>query len=297
QPVRRHQRPCLLYVLAQDRLRFDFAHFKALTDQELSRVEELVNKYIEENGCVEVKEMGFDEAKARGAIALFGEKYGDRVRMVSVSDYSRELCGGTHVKNTKDIGRFRIISESSIASGTRRIEAVTGDAASKKIKEEKELVKRIAGELKTSPENILKEIEKLSARIKELEKCLEGFSARHAQSNIEEILKNCKNIKGLDVVIAEIKNADMGLLRKSADAVKARLKKAVFVFVAEKDGKLSMVVGTQPLLDAVKILNDIGAGFGIKGGGRPDFAQAGSRAGIDIKEILKKAEQVIKGYL
>ena len=130
-----------------------------------------------------------------------------------------------------------------------------------------------------------------------LEKVLEEFSAKSAQSNIEEILKDSKNIKGCEVVIAEIKNADMALLRKSADAVKSRLKKAVFVFVSEKDKKLAMVVGAQPQLDAVKILNDIGAGFGIKGGGRPDFAQAGSRAGVDIRKILKKAEQVISSFV
>ncbi|NQT75091.1 MAG: alanine--tRNA ligase [Candidatus Omnitrophica bacterium] len=293
-------------LVAPDRLRFDFAHFKALADQELSRVEELVNKYIEENGRVEVKEMGFDEAKAKGAIALFGEKYGDRVRMVSVSDYSMELCGGTHVKNTKAIGRFRIISESSIASGTRRIEAVTGDAAGKKIKEEKELVRRIADELKTAPENLIKEIEKRSARIKELEKCLEGFSARHAQSNIEEILKKHKKIKGYEVIVSEIKNADISSLRKHADIIKQRMEKDKVIYVLTSGTSLCtyMVVGTNNLpkqeqlkLDAGKILNDIGNSVGLKGGGRPDFAQAGGAGGKNIFDILERSKKVVERYL
>jgi len=217
--------------------------------------------------------------------------------MVSVGDYSKELCGGTHVKNTKEIGLFRITSEQSIASGVRRIEAVTGTAANKKIKEEKELVKEIASELKTQPKDILKEIEKASKKIKDLERALEEFSVKSVQSNIDGILENSKNIKGLDVVIAEIKNADMALLRKSADALKARLKKPVVVLVSEKDGKFSMVSSTNLAINAVKILNDTGSAFGIKGGGRPDFAQAGARSGIDIRKILKKAEEVIEGYL
>ncbi len=284
-------------LVAPDHLRFDFSHFKALTGEELSRVEDLVNERIKEDSLVCVKELLLEEAKKQGVIALFGEKYADTVRMVSVGEYSKELCGGTHVRHTGEIARFKILSESSIAGGVRRIEAITGDAANKKIQESIGLVKEIAKELKTSPDNILKEIEKLTKHLKKLEKDLSVISDRFASSNIDGILKDVKKIKGCDVIIAEISNVDMGMLRKTADTIKGRMKKAVFVLASEKDGKLSMVVGVKTGMDAAKILNDIGSGFGIKGGGRPDFAQAGSRANIDIKKILKKAREVLKGCL
>ena len=238
--------------------------------------------------------MAFDEAKKHGAIALFGEKYGDRVRMVSAGDYSKELCGGTHVDNTGEIGVFKIISESSIASGVRRIEALTGEAAAKKIKEGADLVNEIAKELKTTPENILAEIEKLTVRLKKFEKELNSASDRFAQAGIGGLLSNVKKIKNESVIIAEVRNADMGILRKTSDMLKAKIKEPVFLLVSEKDGKLLMVTGAHVPLDAVKILNDTGSDFGIRGGGRPEFSQAGSRSsGIDIKKILKKAEKVI----
>ena len=285
-------------LVAPDRLRFDFTHFKGLASEELYRIEELVNEYIKKNNDVKAREMAFDEAKKQGAIALFGEKYSDKVRMVSAGDYSKELCGGTHVDNTGEIGVFKIISESSIASGVRRIEALTGEAAAKKIKESTDLVKEIAKELKTTPENILTEIEKLTARLKKLEKELNSVRDKFAQASIGELLNNVKKIKNESVIIAEVRNADMGILRKTSDMLKAKLKNPIFVLVSEKDGKLSMVTGVHAPLDAVKILNDTGSDFGIRGGGRPEFSQAGGRSsGIDIKKILKKAEEIIKKYI
>jgi alanyl-tRNA synthetase len=281
-------------LVASDRLRFDFRHFKAVTEDELARVGDIVNEDIRKNSPVCVKELTLGNAKKEGAIALFGEKYGETVRMVSIGDYSKELCGGTHVARTGDIKKFKIISESSIASGVRRIEAVTGDEAENRIGEERNLIKQIADELKTSPDNILQQIEKMSNRIKRLEKVLEEFSAKSAKLSTKGLIDRRKTIKGYDVIIAEVKDADMALLRKSADAIKACLKKSVFVLVSEKDGRISMVVGAPLPLDAVKMLNNIGSGFGIKGGGRSDFSQAGSRSGLDIKKLLEKAEEIIK---
>ncbi|NQV03883.1 MAG: alanine--tRNA ligase, partial [Candidatus Omnitrophica bacterium] len=284
-------------LVAPDRLRFDFTHFKALTDEELVRIEELVNDNVRKNSPVCAKETTLDKARGEGAIALFGEKYGDTVRMVVVGDYSKELCGGTHVSKTKEIGVFKIISESSIASGTRRIEALTGEVAAEKIKGDMDLIKEIARELKTTPGEIPKEIERLNAKLKKFEKELSAISDKFAHANMDGLLGSTKKIKENDVIISEIKNADMALLRKTADAIKGRLKNPVFILVSEKDGKLSMIVGVHSSLDASKILNDIGADFGIRGGGRPGFAQAGGKAGPGVKEILKKAEKVIKGYL
>jgi alanyl-tRNA synthetase len=284
-------------LVAPDRLRFDFRHFCSLADEEIFRVEQLVNENIIKNSNVDIKELALEEAKQEGAIALFGQKYAERVRMVSVGDYSKELCGGTHVKNTKDIGRFKIISESSIASGIRRIEALTGEAAEKKIREEEGLIREVTSELKTTPDNILEEIERVSRRIKKIEKALDEFSAKNAQLNIDTVLQNCKKIKDYAVIVAEIKNADMGILRKSGDAIRAKLEKAVFVLVSEKDGRLLMVSGAPSPLNAVKLLNEIGSDFGIKGGGRPDFGQAGAKSGPGVSDMLKKAEQVIARYL
>ena len=289
-------------MVAPDRLRFDFSHFKAVTKEELSRIEEIVNENIRKDSGVRIDELGIEEAKKKDAIALFGEKYGDVVRMVSVGDYSKELCGGTHVKRTGEIGIFKIISESSIASGMRRIEAITGRTAYEKIKQDELIIKEAARELNVKPEDIAKEIEKLTNRLKSMEKTLGNFINKNAQGNADSLLNAAKKIKGVDVIIEEIKNADASLLRKNADLVKDKLTGGIFILAAEKDGKIAIIVGMgkslQPgKIDAVKILNDIGADFGIKGGGRPDFAQAGSRSGPKIQDMLKRAEDIIKGYI
>jgi len=289
-------------MVAPDKLRFDFSHFKAVTKEELLRIEEIVNENIRKDSGVRIDELGIEEAKKKDVIALFGEKYGDIVRMVSLGDYSRELCGGTHVKRTGEIGIFKVISESSIASGMRRIEAITGKLAYEKIKQEEIIIKEVARELNVKPEDIAKEIEKLANKLKSMEKTLETFINKNAQSNTDNLLNSAKKIKGIDVIIEEIKNADASLLRKNADLVRDKFTGGIFILAAEKDGKIAIIVGAGKSLqagkiDAVKILNDIGADFGIKGGGRQDFAQAGGRSGSKIRDILKRAEEIIKGYL
>ncbi|MCX5693430.1 MAG: alanine--tRNA ligase [Candidatus Omnitrophica bacterium] len=289
-------------LVAPERLRFDFTHFKAVTDEELSRIEEIVNENIKNDNCVKIDELSLEEARKKDVIALFGEKYGDVVRMVSVGDYSKELCGGTHAARTGEIGIFKIVSESSIASGIRRIEAITGGAAYGKIKQEENLLKEAAEELNVKPEDMAGEIEKLTNKLKQAEKTLEVFINKNIQSNVDNLLGSASKIKDIDVIIDEIKNADSGLLRKNADLIKDKFSNGIFVLAAEKDGKVAMIVGVGKLLrsgklDAVKILNDTGADFGIKGGGRSDFAQAGSRSGPRIQDILKKAEKVIEGYI
>jgi alanyl-tRNA synthetase len=258
----------------------------------------LVNKNIKDNSHVCTKEMTISEARQQGAIALFGEKYGERVRMVSAGDYSKELCGGTHVNRTGEINLFKIISESSIASGVRRIEALTGDAAISRIKEESTALKQIADELKTTPENVSGEITALTGRLKELEKELEAIKNKFAGSNTENLLADIKDVGGFSVLTANIENADMGILRSSIDILRKKTgDKGAFILVSQKDGKISMLVSVRQPLDAVSVLNDIGSEFGIKGGGRPDLAQAGARAGIDMDKLLKKAEEVIKNKI
>jgi len=285
-------------LVAPDRLRFDFSHFKAVTDEELARIENIVNENIGKGSLVSVDETTIEEAKKKGAIALFGEKYGEIVRMVSVGDYSRELCGGTHVRNSGDIGVFKIISESSIASGMRRIEAVTGRAAYDKIKQDGQIIDDIAKELNVKPQCIDREIEALSGKLKNMEKILEVFINKNVQQNAERMLNSAREINGVKVIIDEVKEADSNRLRKNADFMRARLGRGIFMLIADKDGKISIVVGVDKSLEAkglnaAGILNDIGADFNIKGGGRWDFAQAGSRSGPKISDILKKAEEVI----
>jgi len=289
-------------LVAPERLRFDFTHFKAVTDEELSRIEEIVNENIKKDSGVRISELSLEEAKKKDVIALFGEKYGDVVRMVSVGDYSKELCGGTHVTRTGEIGIFKIVSESSIASGMRRIEAITGKPAYEKIQQEESLIKEVASELNVKPEDIVKEIERLASRLKQTEKALDIFIDKNTRDSVSDLLGSAKKIKDIDVIIDEVKNADSGLLRKNADLIKDKFNNGIFALLAEKDGKIAMVVGVGKLLqarkiDAVKILNDIGADFGIKGGGRSDFAQAGSRSGPKVQDILKKAEEIIKAKL
>ena len=289
-------------LVAPDRLRFDFTHFKAVTDEELSRIEEIVIENIRKDSCVRIDELSMEEARKKDVIALFGEKYGDVVRMVSIGDYSKELCGGTHVIRTGEIGIFKVVSESSIASGTRRIEAITGKAAYEKIRQEETIIKEAADELNVKPEDIAKEIEKLRGRLKQTEKALEIFINKNTQDGVNNLLSSAKKIKDMDVIIGEIKNADPVLLRKNADLIKDKFSNGIFALLAEKDGKVSMIVGVGKSLqdrkiDAVNILNDIGADFGIKGGGRQDFAQAGSRSCQRIQDILKKAEEVLKAKL
>ncbi|MBU1912174.1 MAG: alanine--tRNA ligase, partial [Candidatus Omnitrophica bacterium] len=192
--------------------------------------------------------------------------------------------------------------ESSIASGMRRIEAITGRAAYEKIKQDEAIIKEITAELNVKPEDIAREIEKLANRLKQMEKTLEAFINKNAQIGADNLLNSAKKIKDIDAIISEVKNADPSLLRKNADLIKDKLINGIFILAAEKDGKIAIIVGVgkslQPgKIDAVKILNDIGADFGIKGGGRQDFAQAGGRSGPKIKDMLKRAEEIIKGYI
>lgn len=289
-------------LVAPERLRFDFTHFKALTEEEISRVEDLVNEHIKNDDPVETRLLSLGEAKKEGAMALFEDKYEDKVRMVSIGAYSKELCGGTHVDRAGEIGLFKIVSESSISSGVRRIEAITGEVAYRKTRESSRLIKEIADELKVNPDNIMDEMEKISMRLKKAEKRLEYASEKFMHVNIEGILKNVKKVSGQSFLVAEVKGADMGLLRKIADIIKEKLQDGIFVLASERDEKLSMVVGMSALdkdkgMDAVNILNDIGEDFGIKGGGRIEFAQAGGRLKQDIDAVLKRSEEVLKRYL
>lgn len=267
-----------------DYLRFDFSHTKALTDKELGLIEMLVNRQIQANTEVKKQTMAIAEAKAQGAMALFGEKYGDEVRVVSMgsaseNDFSIELCGGTHVDRTGDIGLFKITQESGIAAGVRRIEAVTGLKALELVNSQQQRLAVIANLLKSDQGNLELKVEQLIKQSRGLEKELAQMKAKLASSTGNDLTSQVIEIKGIKVLVAELEGLDAKALRDTCDQLKNKLGSAVILLAAPVDGKVSLVAGvTSDLLDKVKagdLVNMVAQQIGGKGGGRPDMAMAG----------------------
>jgi alanyl-tRNA synthetase len=287
-------------LVAPERLRFDFTHFKDVSPEELNRIEEAVNNYILEDVDLSVKEMPLAAAKKSGALAFFAEKYAGKVRVVAVADFSRELCGGTHLESTGQIGVFKIIQEGSVASGIRRIEAITGRAAHEKIKEEKGIILDIAEELGVPPENLLPELQKRLNRIKELEKELDRQKMNIARNSADELAQNCEVINGIKFISTVIERADMDFLRKSADMLKSKTDNAVIALGGKEEGRAILVMAVAPILAqkglrASQLIREPAQILGGSGGGRDDFAQAGGnlpqnfpRAFEALKEEIKK---------
>ncbi len=289
------------YVSA-DRLRFDFTHFAPMTEAEIKEVEMIVNEKIFENLSICTAEMSIDDARKMGAMALFGEKYGNVVRVVNMDDYSIELCGGAHLKNTSQIGSFKIISENGIAAGVRRIEALTGTAALKHYQEQEETLKSVCQLVKTTPDNMLKRLESLMAEQKELSRELDRMKAKMAGSAADEILDKKEEIKGFQVVCAEIKDADANALRTLGDQLKNKIGSGVLVLASGVEGKVNLVVMATD--DAVKagvhagnIIKEAAKICGGGGGGRPNMAQAGGRDISKIGEALEKAKEMVSGQI
>ncbi len=288
-------------LVAPERLRFDFTHFKGLTGEELEAAEGLVNDYIRRNAPLKVKEMGLEEAKKSGATALFGEKYDRNVRVVSVEDISRELCGGTHLNATGEIGIFKITGESSVAAGIRRIEAIAGEAAYKKIKESESDLKAVAEMLKIKPENLPAQIEKLANQVKELEKKLKNYEAANLSEKSKELVSKKELLdNNITLVARRMDGCAPDTLVSLTDAVKAALKeKAVSILIGAFDGKAFAVVGmSQDLaksgLDSRAIIKYISKIISGGGGGRPDLAQAGGKDISKLDEALKAGISAVK---
>lgn len=286
------------YVDAE-RLRFDFTHFSAMTPDEIKEVERLVNEKIFENLDITITQENIEDARKMGAMALFGEKYGNVVRVVNMGGYSVELCGGAHLKNTAQVGTFKIISENGVAAGVRRIEALTGTEALKHFQAQEEQLKTVCGIVKATPDNMVKRIETLVAEQKELSKELEKLKAKMAGGAVSEILNGKKEINGVNAVLAKVKEADGNALRTMGDQLKEKLGSGVIVLGSGKDGKVSLVVMATD--DVVKkgvhagnIIKAAAAVCGGGGGGRPNMAQAGGKDASKIGEALVKAEEVIK---
>ena len=267
-------------------LRFDFSHNQAITAEQITEIENLVNQQIRRNLPVDIELMPIDEAKNRGAMALFGEKYEDIVRVLTMGDFSIELCGGTHVDRTGDIGLFKITSESSIASGVRRIEATTGQNAMEYIHHESNLLTQIEQLVKSDKSTVLVRIEQLLEQTKQLEKTIEQLNAQKASQQSAQLLNQCENIGNKNLLIAKLDNVEAKQLRTMIDDLKNQLKSGVIVLAAVNGDKINLAAGvTNDLINIVKagkLVSQLALMVGGKGGGRPDFAQAG---GMDLSAL------------
>ena len=266
-------------LVAPDRLRFDFSHYEPVSAEQLAEIEDLVNGEIRRNVAAETRLMSYDDAVASGAIALFGEKYEDQVRVLNFGDFSVELCGGTHVERTGDIGVFKITQETGIASGVRRIEAVTGKGALDWIDAREQVLSDIAGLVKAQPEQAAARVEQLLKQVKDLQKRL--ATARHALVTGDRSAQEdeIQEIAGIKVLAARIHDVDAGMLREAVDRAKDKLQNAVIVLGTVEDGKVLLAAGvTKNNTDRIRagdLIKPVAEQVGGKGGGRPDFAQAG----------------------
>ena len=286
----------------EDRLRFDFTHFSAMTPEELKKVEEIVNEKIAAALPVVVKNMPIEEAKKTGAQALFGEKYGDIVRVVNMGDFSIEFCGGTHVQNTSEIAAFKIISETGVAAGVRRIEALTSEGLMKYYDELEEKLKNAAHLLKATPDNLADKITHLMSENKALHSEVESLKSRMAQDAVGDVMDQVKEVKGAKLLAAEVDGVDMNGLRDLGDQLKEKLGDGVVVLASANEGKVSlMATATEGAMKkgahAGNLVKGIAGCVGGGGGGRPNMAQAGGKNPAGIKDALEKAAEVLEGQI
>jgi alanyl-tRNA synthetase len=288
-------------LVAADRLRFDFSHTQALTPEELRRVEELVNSAIRRNAPAETRVMALDEAVAAGAMSLFGEKYESDVRVLSIGDFSMELCGGTHVERAGDIGLFKILSESGVAAGVRRVEAVTGQTAYEWVVHTDQVLRDVAALLRGSREDVDEKVRELVDRSRRLEKEVQQLKSKLASGQGGDLTSQAKDVDGIKVLAARIDDADAKSLRDAVDQLKSKLGSSVIVLATVQEGKVVLVVGVSAdLLTRMKagdIAGAVAAQVGGKGGGRADFAQAGGTQPENLGKALAGVESLIRSRL
>lgn len=282
-----------------DRLRFDFSHFGQVTEEELQDIEKRVNDKVWADIQVNIAEKPIAEAKAQGAMALFGEKYGDIVRVVAIDDYSIELCGGCHVDSTSKIGLFKLVSESGIGAGTRRIEALTGQSAYEAYKKEEAILKAAAALIKAKPSDMITKVEAFLSNMKELERTNESLSAQLANSQLGGVLDNAQTINGVTVIAARVDVTDNQALRQMMDELKQKVTEAVIVLGAVINGKVMLVAGRTDDLKtsnyhAGKLVNHVASQCDGKGGGRPDMAMAGAKDASKLDEALQSVYDYVK---
>jgi alanyl-tRNA synthetase len=289
-------------LVTQERMRFDFSHFKAMTEEELDKVEKLVNKSILDSLDIFIKEASIAEAKQMGAMALFGEKYGDTVRVVKMGDYSIELCGGTHLATTSQAGLFKILSENGIAAGVRRIEAITGEKAYEYMKEEEKLIKEISEKLKVFPKESPKKIDAILAQLKETEKELTMLKSKLASGALDDVISNAKEIKGVKCIVHSFDGMSVDDLRGVGDKLRDKFANSVVILTTTEDDKISVVgMATKQAIaqgaHAGNIIKEVTKLAGGSGGGRPDMAQGGIKEAEKLHESLMKVEDILQGQL
>ena len=281
--------------------RFDFSHNEPMTDLQMRKVEELVNREIRGNSEVQARVMKYDDAIKAGAMALFGEKYGDEVRVLGMGEFSTELCGGTHVQRTGDIGMFKIVSETGVAAGIRRVEAVTGEGAIAFVQEQEARLSEAASAVKAQPQELTARIGQILDNVKSLERELAKLKSKLASSQGDDLASQAVEVKGARVLAATMEGADAKALRETMDKLKDKLKSAAIVLAAVSDGKVSLIAGvTADLTGKVKageLVNFVAQQVGGKGGGRPDMAQAGGTEPAKLAGALETVKQWVEQRL
>jgi len=277
-------------LVDDDKLRFDFAHFEAITSEQLNTIEQLVNEQVRANHQLNTQLMDLDEAKASGAMALFGEKYDEKVRVVSMGEFSTELCGGTHVNQTGDIGLFKLTSESGIASGVRRIEAITGATALAYVQQQAQVLQNAANLLKVEPFNIVDRITSIQDLLKVTEKSLSQAKQKLASQQGSDLVSKVQVIKGQNVLVANLPGVEAKALRGMLDELKQKVSTGIIVLGVPGEGKVNLIAGvTSDLVNQVKageLVNFVASQVGGKGGGRPDMAQAGGTQPENLEHAL-----------
>ena len=285
-------------LVAPDRLRFDFNHTGSIPEEKLALIETHVNQRIREDASVSIQETDFDDAIRQGALAFFGDKYGDRVRVVKIGDFSTELCGGTHVHRSGEIGIFKLHFEGGVAAGVRRVEAFTGEGALDLIRAYEQRLKEIGELVRTSADDAVDKVKKLLERQRELEREIEKLRGEFGKNQIAELLAKRQNIDGVSVLITQVDGIDAKQLREIADQLKERLGSGVLVLASVGDKNVNLVASvTQDLVrryHAGNIIKELAPMVGGGGGGRPDFAQAGGKEPAKLGAALKRAEEILR---
>jgi alanyl-tRNA synthetase len=288
-------------LVAPERLRFDFSHTQPVSTEELTQIEDLVNATVRRNEPAETRVMALDEAVAAGAMSLFGEKYESDVRVLSIGDFSMELCGGTHVKRAGDIGLFKILSESGVAAGVRRIEAVTGRAAFEWVVHTEHVLRDVASMVRGSRDDVDEKVRELVERARRLEKEVQQLKSKLASGHSGDLSTQAKDVGGIRVLAAYVEGADAKSLRDAMDQLRTKLGTSVIVLGTVKEGKVVLVAGVSPDLvaryRAGEIVGAVAAQVGGKGGGRADFAQAGGSMPDNLPSALASVEALVRKQL
>jgi len=284
-------------LVAPDRLRFDFTHDAPLTADEIKQIEDLSNRWIETNSPGLVREMAYPEAIASGAVAIFEEKYGDRVRVISFGDFSTELCGGTHAGGSGEIGMLKVVSETGIAAGVRRIEAVTGMGALEYVQRQAETLQGLADRLKTGVPDLEGRVDRLLEERRDLERELEKIRSEARGAASSDLTAAAREVAGTRLLVTRVEGVDGKQLRPMVDDLRDKLGSGIVLLAAEKEDGVSLALGvTKDLTGSFKagdLIREVAAVVGGKGGGRPDFAQAGGRDAAKLDEAFARLEALV----